>query len=142
MSATDVLNQITAAIEVIAELPLRVFDIKITRKEDDHVCIRLTRVGETIEVTGKVGRRTTIDKIFINSKVGGQLYTAAQCTGMLAITATSLFNHTVTDAGYELTTYDPSFSKKPSDKAVDAYRAAMKSVAERILTRFSRVDLL
>lgn len=142
MSATAALNQISDAMEVLAELPLRVFDIKVSRKDNDRVCIKLTRDGETLEVTGKFGKRIKIDQLLINSMADGKSYATAMCPTLIQVNSFTRFVHRTTDGIEEWTSLDEEFTAKPSDKAVKTFHTAMRKVAERILTRFSRVDLL
>lgn len=141
MSATTVLNQISAAMEVTAELPLRVFDIKVSRKDNDRVCIKLTRGAEIIEVTGKFGKRIKIDQLLVNSTAEGLGYAAAMCPSLTTINSFTRFTHSTVDFQGEWVSHDPAYPTKPSDKAIKTFHDAMKKVAERILTRFSRVDL-
>lgn len=142
MSATDALNQISDAMEVTAELPLRVFDIKITRKDNGRTCIKLTRGAEVLEVTGKFGKRIKIDQLLINSEANGLRYATAMCPTLIQVNSFTRFVHCTADGQGEWKPLDPLFTTPPSEKAVKAFHTAMKNVAERILTRFSRVDLL
>ena len=142
MSASTVLNNISAAMQVTAELPLRVFDIKITRRDNDKVCIKLTRGPEVIEVSGKFGKRIKIDRLLINSTAEGVGYATGMCPSMTTINAFTYFTYSVVDAQGEWKSLDPSCPNPPSEKSIATLTAAMNKVAERILTRVSRVDLL
>lgn len=142
MSATDVLNSISEAIEVLAELPLRVFDIKITRKDNGHCWIKLTRGAEVLEVHGKFEKRIKITQVFINSEAAGLSYGIGMCPSLTTVTSFTRFVYTIADGHEEWKSHDPLYPTEPSDKSIKAFRKALTNVAERILTRFSRVDLL
>lgn len=142
MSATDALNQISAAMEVTAELPLRVFDIKITRKDNDRVCIKLTRGSETLEVAGKFGKRIKIDQLLVNSTADGNNYAIAMCPTMITVNSFTRFIYSIVDGQGEWKSHAEEFTAAPSEKAIKTFRSTATKVAERILTRFSRVDLL
>lgn len=142
MSATTALNEISEAMEVLAELPLRVFDIKVSRKDNGRVRIKLTRGAEILEVTGKFGKRIKIDQLLISSSANGWNYTIAMCPTLIQVNSATRFIHCTVDGQGEWKSLDPVFATEPSDKAVKTLHTATTKVAERILTRFSRVDLL
>lgn len=142
MSATLALTQISDAMEVLAELPLRVFDIKISRKDNGRVCIKLTRGAEMLEVSGKFGKRIKIDQLLINSVADGNSYATAMCPSLITVNSFTRFVHTTLDGQGEWKPLDPEFTAPPSEISVKVFRTTMTHVAERILTRFSRVDLL
>lgn len=144
MSATDVFNQLSAAIETLGELPLRVFDIKISRKDNDHVCIKLTRGGDLVEVTGKFGKRIKVDQVLVNSKAGELSYSAAFLPDLVTVnvyTHFTLCRYSKVDGEDKWKPLDSQYTRAPSDKSLSTFATALTKVAERILTRFSRVDL-
>lgn len=141
MSATEALEQIALAMETAAELPLRVYDIKVSRKDNDRVCIKLTRGTQILEVTGKFGKRIKIDTLLINSEADGHGYSAAMAPSMVTVNSFARFVYGFVDGQGEWKPLDPAFTDPPSEKAKKALRNSMTIVAERILTRFSRVDL-
>lgn len=142
MSATDFLNSVTEAMEVFAELPLRVFDIKISRVGDGCSKIRLTKGISFIEVTGKHGRRIKVTNLLMSSFVDTNNFQIAHCDGLSTVTAACYFMHSVHNDTTEWKSLNEEYSEPPSAKSIKANHAMMKAVAERILTRFSRVDLL
>ena len=142
MSATSVLNAVSDAMEVFAELPLHVFDIKITRLEDGRNKIRLTRGAESLEVTGRHGKRIKVTTFLMSSSTNDNTFQIAQCDGLVTVAVPCCFLHSVHEDKPEWKSYDTHYAEPPSAKSIKANQNMIKNVAERILTRFSRVDLL